>query len=158
MCECYKQQRRDHWTNCNNEYCKTHYSSHLNRNRYQNPNFTTCSVCGTWVHHRMTRDIAVVMLEKEIKKLTLECNDIKALAIGLPPYYQASKWATGWNAIAIHTPCNDPASPGEEFPLETAAVDTRAIRKGTSNRGEPASTLHQHAARIKKKRRTSTDT
>ena len=158
MCEYYKQHRRDHWTNCNTEYCKTHYSSHFNGNRYQNPNFTTCSVCGTWGHHRMTRDLAVVMWEKEIKELTLECNDIKAPAIGLPPYYQASELATGWNAIATNTPCNEPVSPGEEFPLETAAVETRAIRKGTSNRAEPASTLHQHAAHIKQKRGTSADT
>ena len=32
MYQHYKQHQRDHCTNCTAEYCKTHYSSHLNRN------------------------------------------------------------------------------------------------------------------------------
>ena len=158
MYDHYKQHKQDHWTNCNDEYCKTHYSSHLNRNRYLNPDFTTCSVCGTWGHGRMTCDIDGLMLEKKIKELTKECADTKAQALSLPPYHQAPEWATGSNAIAVNTPWDEPSSTEEEFPLETAAVETRAMRKGTSNGAEPASTLHQHAAHIKERRRTSAGT
>ena len=67
------------------------------------------------------------MLEKAIKELTLECNDSKAQALGLPRYHQASEWATGSNAIATDTPWDEPSSPEEEFPLETAAVEIRAM-------------------------------
>ena len=63
MYEHYKQHKRDQCTNCNDVYCKTHYSSHLNRKRYLNANFTTCSVCGTWGHGRMTCDTEGLMLE-----------------------------------------------------------------------------------------------
>lgn len=52
-------------------------------------------------------------------------------------------------------PCDKPSAPEEKFSLDTAAVETRAIRKRTSNRAEPASTLHHHAAYIKKRRGTS---
>ena len=127
MYEHYKQHKRNHWTNCNDEYCKTHYSSHHDRNRYLNPDFTTYSVCEICGHRRMTCDIARLMLQKEIKELTLECKDTKAEAFSLPPYYHASEWATGSNAIAINTPSDEPSSPAEEFRLETAAVETTAI-------------------------------
>ena len=42
-----KQHKREHWTNYNDEYGKTHYSTHPNRTRYLNPNFRTCLVYGT---------------------------------------------------------------------------------------------------------------
>ena len=106
----------------------------------------------------MTCDMEGLMLEKEIKELTKECADTKAQALSLPPYHQAPEWATGSNAIAVNTPWDAPSSPEEEFPLATAAVETRAMRKGTSNGTEPASTLHQHAAHIKERRRTSAGT
>ena len=66
MFEQYKYHKRDHWTNCYHEYCKTHYSSHLNRNRCMISNFATCSVCGTCGHGRITCDIEGLILEKEI--------------------------------------------------------------------------------------------
>ena len=103
----------------------------------------------------MPYDIEGLIWANEIKELTLECNDTKAQALGLPPYHAASEWATGTNIIATNTPCYDASSPKEGFPRETAAVDTRALRKGTSIGAEPGSTLHQHAALIKERRRTS---
>ena len=113
MYDHYKQHKGDHWTNCNDEYCKTHYSSHLNRDRYLNPNFTTCSVCGTWGHGPMTCDIEGLMLEKGIKELTKECADNKEQALSLPPYHQVTQWATSANAIAVNTPWDEPSSPEE---------------------------------------------
>ena len=89
------------------------------------------------------------MLEKEIKGLTLECNDTKAQALDLPPYHQASEWAPGSNAIPTNTTCDELSSVQRGFPLETAAVETRAMRKGTSNGAETKSTLHQHVVHIK---------
>ena len=158
MSEHYKKHKRDHWTTCNDEYGKIHYSSHLNRNRYLNPNFSTCSVCGIWGHGRMTCNIEGLILQKDMKELTLECNDIKAQALRLPPYHKLPEWASGSHAIATNTPCDEPSSPEEEFHRETAAVETRAMRKGTFNEAEPASTMHQHAAHIKERRETSAGT
>ena len=103
----------------------------------------------------MPYDIEGLILANEIKELTLECNDTKAQALGLPPNHAASEWATGTSTIATNTPCDDEFSPNEGFPRETAAVDTTQLRKGTSIGAEPASTLHQHAALIKQRRRTS---
>ena len=98
------------------------------------------------------------MLEKEIKELTKECMDTKAQAVSLPQYHQAPEWATGSNAIAVNTSWDEPSATEEEFPLETAVVETRAMRKGTSNGAEPASTLQQHAAHIKQRQRISAGT
>ena len=98
------------------------------------------------------------MFEEEIKELTLECNDTKAQALALLPYHQASEWATGWNTIATNTPCDEASSQQDEFPHEMATVETRAMTKGTSNKAELASTLHQRAAHIKDRRRTSAHT
>ena len=98
------------------------------------------------------------MLEKGIKELTLGCKHSKAQALGLPRYHQVSEWTTSSYAIATDTPWDEPSSPEEEFPLETVPVETRAMRKGTSNVAEWASTLHQHAAHIKERRRTSAGT
>ena len=98
------------------------------------------------------------MFEKQIKARPLECNHTKAQALDLPPYYQGSECATGSNGIATNTPCNQPSSPEEEFPLETAAVETRAMTKGTSNVADPTSTLLQHAAHIRERIRTSAGT
>ena len=98
------------------------------------------------------------MLENEIKELNKECADSKAQALSLPPYYLAPEWATGSNAFAVNTPRDEPSSQEEEFPLETAAVEPRAMRKGISNGAEPASTLHRHTAHIKERRRTSAGT
>ena len=106
----------------------------------------------------MTCDLSGLMFKREIKELTTECGDTNAQALSLPPYHQAAEWATGSNAIAVNTPWDAPASPGEEVHLATAAVATRAMRKGTSNGAEPASTPHQHAAHIKERRRTSAGT
>ena len=103
----------------------------------------------------MTCDMEGMRLEKPIKERTLACNDRKSHALGLPPYHHASEWATGSNAIATNTPYDDPSAPKEEFPVETAGVETSAMRKVTSNGAEPASTLHRHAAHIKETRRTS---
>ena len=97
----------------------------------------------------MTYDIEGPMVEKEIQELTLECKDTKAQALGLPPHHHASEWTTGYNTIATNTLWNEPISTEAEFPLETTAVETRAMRKRTSNGAEPASTLHQHEAHIK---------
>ena len=99
-----------------------------------------------------------IMLEKEIKELTIECMDTKAQAFGLPSYHHASEWATGSNDIATNTLWNEPSSPEEGFSLETAALETRAMRQGTYNGAEPASTLHQHAAYIKERTITSAGT
>ena len=106
----------------------------------------------------MTWEIEALMSEKEIKVLILESGDNKQQQISLPPYYQASELATGSNAIAITTPCDDPSSPEQESPLETAAVETRAIQKWTSEGIEPASTLYQHAGHFRPRRRTSIGT
>ena len=97
-------------------------------------------------------------MEKEIKELNKECTDTKAQALSLLLYYLAPEWATGSNAFAVNTTCDEPSSPEEEFPLETAVVEPRAMRKGISNGAEPASTLHLHAAHIKERRRTSAGT
>ena len=97
----------------------------------------------------MTCDIEGLMLAKEIQELTKECADTKAQALSLPPYYQAPEWATRSNAIAVNARWDAPSSPEEEFPLVTAAVEPRAMRMGTSNEAERASTLQQHAAHIK---------
>ena len=106
----------------------------------------------------MTCDMEGLMLQKQIKELTKECADSKAQGLSLPPYHQAPEWATGSNAIAVNTPWDELSSPEEELPLATAAVETRAMRKGTSYGVEPASSLHQHAAHIKERRRTSAGT
>ena len=63
-------------TNCNNEYRETHCSSHVNRKRYLDPNLTMYSVCRTWGHTCMTYVLERLMLEKDIKELPLESNDI----------------------------------------------------------------------------------
>ena len=52
----------------------------------------------------MTCDIEGLMWQKEIKELTLVCNDTKARALSLVPYHQASECTTGSNAIATNTP------------------------------------------------------
>ena len=90
----------------------------------------------------MPCDIEGLMRKMQIKQLTLECKDTKAQDLGLPPYHQASQWATSSNAIATNTNWNEPSSSGEEFPLETAILEIRAMRKGTCNRAKLASTLH----------------
>ena len=66
MYEHYKQYKREHRTNCKDEYCKTHYTRYVNWNRYLNPNATTCSVCGTCAHQRMTCNAEDLILEMEI--------------------------------------------------------------------------------------------
>ena len=106
----------------------------------------------------MICNIECLILEKEIKELTLECKDNEAQALGLPPYHQASEWATGLNPVATNTPCDEPSSSEQELPTETAAVETRAMRKETSSGAEPASPLHQHAAHIEERGRTSAGT
>ena len=63
----------------------------------------------------MTGNMEGLILQKEIKELTLLCNETKAQALGVPRYYQGSEWATASNAIATNTPCNKPLSPEEEF-------------------------------------------
>ena len=95
---------------------------------------------------------------KEIKELTLECNDTAAQALGQPPYHRASEWATGSNAIATNTTWDEPSSPEEELPLVTAAVEPRPMRKRTTNEAEAVFTLHLHAAHIKQRRSTSPGT
>lgn len=85
MYEHYKQHKPDHSTNCNHEYCKTYHNSQLNPNRYWNPNFTTCLVWGTWRHGGMPCGIVGLMLEMQIKPVTVECNHTKAQALGLLP-------------------------------------------------------------------------
>ena len=98
------------------------------------------------------------MLENEIKELILVCQDTKPQALGLPPYHQASEWATGSNPIATYTLYDKAESTEQEFPLDTAGVEIKAMRKWNCNGAEPASTLHPHAALIKERRRTSAAT
>ena len=76
----------------------------------------------------------------------------------MPYYHRASEWATGSNAIATNTPCNQLASLEEEFRLASAGLETRAMTKGTHNGAELTSTVHQHAAHIRERRRTSAAT
>ena len=90
MHDYHKEDKPDHWTNCNDEYCEIHYSSHVNRNRYLNPYFTTFVVCGTWSHGRIIYDIEGLILEKEIKELTKECAHTKAQARSLLRSYLAT--------------------------------------------------------------------
>ena len=58
---------------------------------------------------------------------------------------QASQRLRRWNDLLLSE---------DVFTLETAAVDTRAMRKATFDGAEPASTLHQHAAHIEERIRT----
>ena len=97
----------------------------------------------------MTCDNAHLMVEKEIKELTVECKVTKAQALGLPPYHQGSESTTRSKAIATNTPWDELLLSAEECPLETAVVETRAMRRWTPNGAEMASTLHQHIAHIK---------
>lgn len=119
-----------------------------------NPNFTTCAVYGTWGYGRMTCYITDLIVEKGILEFTLVCNNYKAQASCLPPYPHTSEWATGFHIIAVNTADDEPASAEEGFPLQTAAGETSAIRKLTSNRGEPASMLYQRAANIEERSKT----
>ena len=150
----YKQHKRGYWTNCNDVYCKTHYSCQLNWNRYMYLEFTTCSVCGKCGHECMTYNMEALMLKQEIKELTWECGHTKPEALSLPPYHPAPEWATGSSAIAVNTSWDERLSPEQQCPLGTAAIETTAMRKGTSNTAEPASTLYQHAVHMKQGRRT----
>ena len=63
----------------------------------------------------MTCEIEGLMWENEIKQLTKEYAETKAQGVSLPPYHQASEWATGLHAIAVNTPCDALSSPEEEF-------------------------------------------
>ena len=103
----------------------------------------------------MTCDIDGVMLETEIQELRLECYDTKAHAIVLLSYHLACEWVTASNTIATNTLRNKSSSQEEEFPQQTAAVQTRALINRTYNEAEPGSTLHQHVAHNTERRRTS---
>lgn len=78
MYEYYKQYKRDHCLNFNDEYGETHHRSHLHGNPYLNPDFSTCSECGICGIGRMTSDIDCLMLEKEIQEVSTEFKDAKA--------------------------------------------------------------------------------
>lgn len=99
----------------------------------------------------MTCNIEGLMLEQEIQKLTLECNHIKAYALSLPPYHQATSCATDSNTIATNTSCNEPSSSEHEFSLETTAVETRAMRNRPATVAELISPLHQHVVHTKER-------
>ena len=63
--EHYKQYRKQHNTDCQDYYCRSHGSSHQNENRYFPT--TRCSICGTYGHGCLDCTLAESVYQKEME-------------------------------------------------------------------------------------------
>ena len=70
-----KQHKREHSTNCNDYYCKTHDRRLLKRKTCSHYNVTTCSACRKPGHGLKTCDIEGLILQKKIHELIKESGN-----------------------------------------------------------------------------------